>query len=152
MAHRHPVQVLASTNELLITASDRRICTFDAASVTSRPAFQQFSRSLTCLALYSSNAPIGQASHHTELVRFMCTYTDPATGASYLISTGEDKQLLVCKLPNLELQSKRAVSKRANALDVTASGEIVVGDKFGDVYMQVLLGQRPAGSALFGTH
>ncbi|GAA6017727.1 hypothetical protein JCM8202_000396 [Rhodotorula sphaerocarpa] len=113
MAHRHPVQVLASTNELLITASDRRICTFDAAS----------------------NAPIGQGSHHTELVRFMCTYTDPATGASYLISTGEDKQLLVCKLPNLELQSKRAVSKRANALDVTASGEIVVGDKFGDVYI-----------------
>lgn len=31
MTSRHPVQALASTPELLITASDRQISTFDAA-------------------------------------------------------------------------------------------------------------------------
>ncbi|GAA5877643.1 hypothetical protein JCM3774_005369 [Rhodotorula dairenensis] len=117
MATRHPVQALASTPELLITASDRKISTFDAATT----------------------APIASASHHAALVRFLCTYTDPATSSSYLISTGEDKQLQVAQLPTLDLLSSRPLPKRANALDITPTGEIVVGDKFGDVYIFPLL-------------
>ena len=69
-------------------------------------------------------------------MRFLCTYTDPASSAVYLISTGEDKQLQVSRLPQLELVNSRPLPKRANALEVTPKGEIV-GDKFGDVYMCV---------------
>lgn len=54
-----------------------------------------------------------------------------------MISTGEDKQLQVSRLPQLELVNSRPLPKRANALEVTQKGEIVVGDKFGDVYMCV---------------
>ncbi|GAA5987181.1 hypothetical protein JCM10908_001848 [Rhodotorula pacifica] len=117
MSVQHPVQALASTTELLITASDRRISTFDAAT----------------------NAPISTATHHAALVRFLCTYSDPASSDVYLISTAEDKRLQVSRLPNLELLSSRPLLKRANALDVTSGGEIVVGDKFGDVYIFPLL-------------
>ncbi|GAA5984593.1 hypothetical protein JCM11641_006561 [Rhodosporidiobolus odoratus] len=110
---QHPIQVLCSTTEHVITASNTLLSCFDAAT----------------------NAPISTATPHTALIRLVATYKDDQTNSNYLISTGEDKQLVVSSLPSLEVVNKRELSKRANALDVTEKGEIVVGDKFGDVYI-----------------
>ncbi|BGP25625.1 tRNA guanine-N7-methyltransferase subunit TRM82 [Rhodotorula toruloides] len=109
----HPVQVLASTKEHIVTASYTKLSVFDAAT----------------------NAPIASSSNHKALVRLLATFTDDATKKAYLISTGEDKLLEVSSLPDLQLLSSRDLPKRANALEVTATGDIVVGDKFGDVYI-----------------
>ncbi|BGP41173.1 tRNA (guanine-N(7)-)-methyltransferase non-catalytic subunit trm82 [Rhodotorula kratochvilovae] len=109
----HPVQALATTADHLITASNTQLAVFDVATT----------------------ALIARASHHKALVRLIAPFVDEVTGKRYLISTGEDKLLLVSALPSLEVLSTRELPKRANALDVTATGEIVVGDKFGDVYI-----------------
>ncbi|GAA6053415.1 hypothetical protein JCM3770_002317 [Rhodotorula araucariae] len=109
----HPVQALATTAEHLITASNSQLAVFDVATT----------------------ALIARASHHKALVRLIAPFVDDKTGKRYLVSTGEDKLLLVSALPSLEVLSSRDLPKRANALDVTATGDIVVGDKFGDVYI-----------------
>ncbi|GAA5893511.1 hypothetical protein JCM5296_007476 [Sporobolomyces johnsonii] len=114
---QHPVQALITTDSLLITASSATLASFDLATS----------------ALHATATP------HKALVRLLATYSDPASDKSYLISTGEDKHLVVSLLPSLELQSSRELPKRANALDVTEDGEIVVGDKFGDVYIFPLI-------------
>lgn len=92
-------------------------------------------------AAYSrrTNAPIASATNHKALIRLLATFTDDVAKKAYLVSTGEDKLLQVSSLPDLQLLSSRDLPKRANALEVTASGDIVVGDKFGDVYMCVPL-------------
>lgn len=84
-----------------------------------------------------TNAPIASASNHKGFVRLLATFTDDATKKAYLVSTGDDKALQVSSLPDLQLLSSRDLHKRANALEFTAKGDIVVGDKFGDVYMCV---------------
>ncbi|GAA5935205.1 hypothetical protein JCM1841_006444 [Sporobolomyces salmonicolor] len=114
---QHPVQALITTDSLLITASNATLASFDLATS----------------ALHATATP------HKSFVRLLATYFDPASEKSYLISTGEDKHLVVSLLPSLELQSSRELPKRANALDVTEDGEIVVGDKFGDVYIFPLI-------------
>lgn len=68
------------------------------------------------------------------MIKLTAIYTDTKTNQQYLIATGEDKLLTVSSLPDLTLLSKRELVKRANALEMTADGVIVVGDKFGDVY------------------
>lgn len=75
---------------------------------------------------------VASSSNHSQLVRLLKTYT--LDGVAYLVSTGEDKMLQVSSLPTLELLSNRELVKRANTLDITQDGEIVVGDKFGDVF------------------
>jgi tRNA (guanine-N(7)-)-methyltransferase subunit TRM82 len=65
----------------------------------------------------------------------LATYTE--NDKTYLVSTGEDKHLHVSILPSLELESSRELVKRANALELTHDGTIIVGDKFGDVYSYV---------------
>ncbi|GAA5839311.1 hypothetical protein JCM9279_005901 [Rhodotorula babjevae] len=109
----HPVQVIATTATHLIAASDRQLAVFDAATT----------------------ALVATKTHHNALVRLIAPYVDPATGTAYLVSTGEDKQLVVSSLPSLDHVSSRELPKRANALDVAPNGDIVVGDKFGDVYI-----------------
>ncbi|GAA5926701.1 Trm82p [Sporobolomyces koalae] len=109
---QHPVQALAVTESLVVTACNSTLACFDLATSTR----------------------VATATPHTALVRSLATYHDTATATSFVVSTGEDKQLIVSKLPSLEFVSKREIMKRANTLDVTANGEIVVGDKFGDVY------------------
>ncbi|GAA6010797.1 hypothetical protein JCM10207_005847 [Rhodosporidiobolus poonsookiae] len=114
---QHPVQTLLATDQHLVTASGTQLASFDAAT----------------------NAPLSSSSTaHKALIRFLAPYTDPATGDRFLVSTGEDKLLVVSSLPSLEVVSTREIAKRANALDVTHKGEIVVGDKFGDVYIYPL--------------
>ncbi|BGO92487.1 tRNA (guanine-N(7)-)-methyltransferase non-catalytic subunit trm82 [Rhodotorula toruloides] len=112
-AMEHPVQVLASTTEHIVTASNTKLTVFDAAT----------------------NAPIASTTNHKGLIRLLATFTDDVAKKAYLVSTGEDKLLQVSSLPDLQLLSSRDLPKRANALEVTASGDIVVGDKFGDVYI-----------------
>ncbi|GAA5916891.1 hypothetical protein JCM8208_005445 [Rhodotorula glutinis] len=109
----HPVQVIATTATHLVAASDRQLSVFDAAI----------------------NAHVATKTHHKALVRLITPCVDSATGTSYLVSTGEDKLLVVSALPSLDLVSSRELPKRANALDVAPNGDIVVGDKFGDVYI-----------------
>ncbi|KPV74533.1 uncharacterized protein RHOBADRAFT_54339 [Rhodotorula graminis WP1] len=109
----HPVQVIATTGTHLVAASDRQLSVFDAAT----------------------NALVATKAHHTALVRLITPCVDPATGTAYLVSTGEDKQLVVSTLPSLDLVSSRELPKRANALDIAPNGDVVVGDKFGDVYI-----------------
>lgn len=79
---------------------------------------------------------LSTSTAHTALIRLLLVHTVEAR--SYLISTGEDKQLVVSSLPDLVEISKRELVKRANDLATTGEGEIVVGDKFGDVYSSVL--------------
>ncbi|GAA6061127.1 hypothetical protein JCM10212_001727 [Sporobolomyces blumeae] len=110
---QHPVQALATTDALVITASNETLTAFDLAT----------------------NAQVATSKPHKALVRSLATFTDPATSTSFLVSTGEDKLLVVSSLPSLETLSTRELPKRANAIDVTPQGEIVVGDKFGDVYI-----------------
>ncbi|GAA5982413.1 hypothetical protein JCM5350_000401 [Sporobolomyces pararoseus] len=111
---QHPVQALTTFDTLLITASNTTLNCFDL----------------------STSTLVSTATPHTSLIRSLCCFTEQtnSTSTRYLISTGEDKQLIVSKLPSLELVSQRELVKRANALQVTEQGEIVVGDKFGDVY------------------
>ncbi|GAA5895873.1 Trm82p [Sporobolomyces salmoneus] len=109
---QHPVQALATVDSLLITAC---------------------SSTLNCFDL-SNSTQVSTSTPHKSLIRSLATFTDLASSSQYLISTGEDKQLIVSKLPSLELVSQRELIKRANALEVTKTGEIIVGDKFGDVY------------------
>lgn len=72
---------------------------------------------------------------HKDLIRFICTYFDAVTGSLYLVSTGEDKMLMVWKvLPQLELMSSRELNKRANAMCIRPDGTIAIGDKFGDIF------------------
>ncbi|GAA5890135.1 hypothetical protein JCM6882_009238 [Rhodosporidiobolus microsporus] len=114
---QHPVQALIATSEHLVTASNTALASFDAAT----------------------NAPVATSTNaHKSLIRLLATVVDPATGKTLLVSTGEDKLLVVSSLPDLAVVSSRELLKRANALDVTAKGEIVVGDKFGDVYIYPL--------------
>ncbi|GAA5849033.1 hypothetical protein JCM8547_006417 [Rhodosporidiobolus lusitaniae] len=118
---QHPVQALVSTTTHFITASHTLLASFDAAT----------------------NAPVATSTTaHKALVRLLATYE--AEGKSYLVSTGEDKLLVVSSLPGLEKLSERELSKRANALEVTEGGEIVAGDKFGDVYIYPLHYTPPA--------
>ncbi|GAA6010125.1 Trm82p [Rhodotorula paludigena] len=109
----HPVQCIAATLEHVVTASSSRLCAFDAATT----------------------ALIATSEAHKGLVRLVAPFTDPATGKSVVVSTGEDKLLVVHSLPDLAVLSSREIPKRANALELTAEGDIVVGDKFGDVYI-----------------
>ncbi|GAA5832610.1 hypothetical protein JCM11251_001386 [Rhodosporidiobolus azoricus] len=114
---QHPVQALIATNEHLLTASHTTLASFDAAT----------------------NAPITSTStSHKSLIRLLALAVDPETNQTLLVSTGEDKLLVVSSLPDLKVVSSRELLKRANALDVTEKGEIVVGDKFGDVYLYPL--------------
>lgn len=87
------------------------------------------------LLLNSTNTQTGTSTTHSALIRSLATFTDKTSSISYIVSTGEDKQLVVSSLPTLEQVSKRELLKRANALDVTDEGEIIIGDKFGDVYL-----------------
>ncbi|GAA5948960.1 hypothetical protein JCM3765_003968 [Sporobolomyces pararoseus] len=109
---QHPIQTLTTVDTLLITACNTHLNCFDLSTST----------------LISSSTP------HSSLIRSLACFTEPTSSNRYLISTGEDKQLIVSKLPSLEIVSQRELVKRANALQVTQQGEIVVGDKFGDVY------------------
>ncbi|KAL8280131.1 hypothetical protein RQP46_007461 [Phenoliferia psychrophenolica] len=71
---------------------------------------------------------------HSALIRILAFHAP-----NYLISTGEDKKLVVSTLPGLEVLSSRELNKRANGVAVTPEGTILVGDKFGDVYSYPLL-------------
>lgn len=77
------------------------------------------------------------------MIKLTAIYTDAKTNQQYFIATGEDKLLTVSSLPDLTLLSKRELVKRANALEMTADGVIVVGDKFGDVYTWVVFTSFP---------
>ncbi|GAA6036798.1 hypothetical protein JCM8097_003484 [Rhodosporidiobolus ruineniae] len=114
----HPVQALAATATHLITASHGTLASFDAAT----------------------NAPVAtNSTAHKALIRLLAVYTPAGEGKeSVLVSTGEDKLLVVSSLPDLKTLSARELPKRANALEITQDGEIVVGDKFGDVYLYPL--------------
>ncbi|BGP17432.1 hypothetical protein JCM10213_003285 [Rhodosporidiobolus nylandii] len=113
---QHPVQAVTSTPTVLITASAAQLSVFDAAT----------------------NAPLSSNSTaHTALVRLLAPFVDQ-DGKEYLVSTGEDKKLVVFALPTLEVLSTRELVKRANALQITQDGTVVVGDKFGDVYLYPL--------------
>ncbi|GAA6015557.1 hypothetical protein JCM11491_007155 [Sporobolomyces phaffii] len=109
---QHPVQALSVVDSLVVSAVDCHLSCFDLATSTE----------------------VSTATPHSALIRLVATYTDPTTRERFVVSTGEDKQLVVSTLPGLEQKSTRELVKRANALAVTAEGEIVVGDKFGDVY------------------
>lgn len=109
---QHPHQCILAVSSLLVTASCSTLSTFDT----------------------SSPASLATSSPHTGYIRQLASHTDSTTGVSYLVSTGEDKLLVVSALPSLEVLSSRTLIKRANALDMTEKGEILVGDKFGDVY------------------
>lgn len=69
------------------------------------------------------------ATPHSALIRLVAFHPP-----HYLVSTGEDKLLVVSTLPSLATVSSRELNKRANALVVDGNGTILVGDKFGDVY------------------
>ncbi|ORY51213.1 hypothetical protein BCR35DRAFT_356084 [Leucosporidium creatinivorum] len=123
MAALHPLQCLISTEQHIIVASG------------------------TKLSLYNSSGHlVSSSSNHTALVRLLATYTEGEN--TYLISTGEDKHLHVSILPSLELESSRELVKRANALQLTHDGTIIVGDKFGDVYSYPLHAPAPPAEPL----
>lgn len=119
-------QAQSSSLQLQLQLSPR------SAPRTAHP-FTSFARANPSLP-NSSSALVATSTPHTSLIRHLVAFTDSSTSTTYLISTGEDKLLVVSSLPTLETLSTRELVKRANALSITAEGEIVVGDKFGDVY------------------
>lgn len=116
-----PHHLLASTATTLVTASHHHLFVFAKNSPT--------------LLASTLAAPVA----HKTFIRLIATHVDPATKQEYLVSTSEDKLLLLWKLPNLEFISERELAKRANGLDIAANGDIAVGDKFGDVFLFVFL-------------
>lgn len=105
MSH-HPHQALISTSTHLVTASHSTLSAFPLAG-----------------GERSTSTP------HSALIRLLAFHAP-----NFLISTGEDKKLVVSTLPGLETVSSRELNKRANSVAVTPDGTILVGDKFGDVY------------------
>lgn len=78
----------------------------------------------------------GTDESHTGIIRHVATYTDGNT--VYLASTGEDKQLHVYELPTFANVYTRELPKRATALVISPEGDILISDKFGDVYRCVM--------------
>lgn len=127
----HPIQAIlevststtpSSESSLIISASHNKLSSTTATTSTS-------------------------STPHTGLIRLLSSYLDPSTNKLFLISSGEDKLLIVSSLPDLTVLSKRELVKRANALAVTQDGTIVIGDKFGDVYTLVFLTFSPVPGA-----
>ncbi|KAM0786589.1 hypothetical protein ACM66B_002044 [Microbotryomycetes sp. NB124-2] len=63
----------------------------------------------------------------------MASYTFGNT--TYLIATGEDRILHVMSMPELKTISRTSLNKRPTAMCLTAEGDVVIADKFGDVYL-----------------
>ncbi|KAK4705033.1 tRNA (guanine-N(7)-)-methyltransferase subunit TRM82, partial [Phenoliferia sp. Uapishka_3] len=114
----HAHQALISTPTHLVTASHSTLSSFSLSG-----------------DLISTSTP------HSALIRLLAFHPP-----NYLISTGEDKKLVVSTLPGLEVVSSRELNKRANGIDVTPEGTILVGDKFGDVFTYPLLVPAPVES------
>ncbi|KAM0754362.1 hypothetical protein T439DRAFT_321406 [Meredithblackwellia eburnea MCA 4105] len=108
MTSPHAHQALISTPFGLVTASNT---------------------TLNLLQSSSSSSVATSATPHTGMIRLFA-FHEP----NFLLSTGEDKLLIASTLPGMETVSKRELVKRANALVVTREGEVIVGDKFGDVF------------------
>ncbi|KAI5477966.1 tRNA (guanine-N7-)-methyltransferase subunit Trm82 [Pseudohyphozyma bogoriensis] len=114
----HPHQTLLATPEYLVTASHTTISVYSLATSTL----------------------VASSTSHTGLIRILAVTKD----SKHLVSTGEDKLLVVSELPSLKELSKRELIKRANAVALTDKDEIVIGDKFGDVYTYPLTPLPPA--------
>ncbi|SCV74994.1 BQ2448_8023 [Microbotryum intermedium] len=141
--------VLASRNRLSIVSTDST----------------ELSSTMRCDAHHDSWEGMtieATAQDHQGLIRLVACH-----GKRYIVSTGEDKMLnvyeyqsntqaveedkddeqereststtTVASKSKLELRSSRELVKRANAMHVTEQGDIIVGDKFGDVYVYTLI-------------
>ncbi|EHS64596.1 uncharacterized protein PGTG_22384 [Puccinia graminis f. sp. tritici CRL 75-36-700-3] len=129
MAPRLPVQqlVVSPDKNFLVLAINSHLQLFDRAAGTR-----------LCSTEDAGLNPPG--SNHSGLIRLLLIHQelDAPEKAPLLISTGEDKLLKTWQLPDLKLLHSRQLIKRATSIAVSPNGKnIVIADKFGDVYEYV---------------
>ena len=98
----------------------------------------------------SSKPPANPKIHLDSLVRHIAFSPDE----QHLAALTTDKQLLIYALPSLEVGSSRTLSKRGAHLSFSPSGDVIVTDKVGDIYLypreprMVAESERPATGVL----